>query len=401
MAETLFSVSEAKQAIQRFTRLGPVMNRSIGEATDFILAQDLFSPIHLPSFRQSSMDGYAFRWDDFEDKVSAIVGRKIYAGASLSEPLKQGELCRVFTGSPIPDGADTIVMQEKVSLTGNQVLFEKGTIKQYDHLREVGTEIKTGELVCSKGQYLSPAAIGFIASLGIANVPVFARPSVMILCTGNELVPVGQSLEPGKVYNSNIIGLKSCLELMGIQEIKVDTAPDDINSLSKAIALGLDSYDALILTGGVSVGELDLVTAVLHNLHVECVFHKVRQKPGKPFYFGVHNEIPVFALPGNPASALTCFYEYVEPWLQAWMGKPSNIKARKAILNQGYKKPIGISHFLRAKVAGDSVDILTGQESYRLSAYAAANALVYLPEAVTELLPGDEVEVHLLPFLNS
>ena len=226
---------------------------------------------------------------------------------------------------------------------------------------------------------------------------VFPRPAISIILTGDELCQPGQQLEYGQVYESNSYALLAALKNIHISNIKVFTAKDNLKTLSEVFRQALASSDAVLLTGGVSVGDYDFVLRAAEINGIEQIFHKIKQKPGKPFYFGKKGDQVIFGLPGNPASVLSCFYEYVLPAL----GKMSNQKTDLIQLNVPSKTPLkkaaGLSHFLKGFYDGVSVRQLGAQESFRLSSFAKANCLILLDEDRTEYSEGEMVEIHLLP----
>ena len=245
---------------------------------------------------------------------------------------------------------------------------------------------------------LTPAAIGYLAAIGIHELMVFPTPRVHIVITGNELTQPGQALPHGQVYESNSYALKAALQQLHINNISVFFAKDDIAELKEVLTKALTNCDILLITGGVSVGDYDYVANTLKDCGVTELFHKIKQKPGKPLYAGITDNCMVFGLPGNPSSALTCFYEYALIAIDKMMGRlTSRVQTKIAPLTNSYQKKAGLTHFLKANCEGNSVSLLLAQESYRLSSYAHANSLVCLEEEKTNFQEGDLVEVHILP----
>ena len=236
-----------------------------------------------------------------------------------------------------------------------------------------------------------------LAAIGETDVTVYKKPEVAVIITGNELQIPGLPLQSGNVYESNSYMLIAALEQMGIKDIELLYATDDLEELTMRLKEALEIADVVLLTGGVSVGDYDFVVAATEQCSVEKIFHKIKQKPGKPLFFGKKNKQLVFGLPGNPSSVLTCFYEYVAPALQQLQGhlNPGLIKAFLPMASS-FSKNEGLTHFLKANYNGQKVTLLSGQESYRLNSFATANCLTCIPENTTILEEGALVEVHFL-----
>jgi molybdopterin molybdotransferase len=241
---------------------------------------------------------------------------------------------------------------------------------------------------------VTPASISFLASLGIGTVSVFDKPRVRIIVTGKELVPSGVALKEGKIYESNSAGLTAALKMCGIIPLSMEVIDDDETAIRHAINRASDS-DIVILTGGASVGDYDFVPSSLEKCGVQKVFHKVRQKPGKPLYFGVENQTLFFGLPGNPAAVLSCFYQYIIPAISSFTRRTYG-EGRKMTLTVAYKKKPGLTHFLKAKTDGDRVVILESQESYLMNSFALADCLIELEEDKEIFTAGDIVNVLMI-----
>lgn len=403
----MLSIHQAKQVILNRTFQLDAIYIPIIEALNYTLSKDIHSPIDLPPFPQSSMDGYAFTFKSLLTHQSLEVKHIIAAGDDMSYTIHEGEAVRIFTGAPIPPGADTVVMQEKTEIKEGRLFVHDLLLAKAANYRNKGSEIKSGDLALSKGTKINPAAIGFLASMGIAEVEVYRTPSVSILVTGDELSSIGQPLHLGQVYDSNSYTLIAAFKQAGISDIRIHHIPDQIDVLKKTMEDVLLQTDLLVLTGGVSVGDFDFVTKAAESIGIQTIFHKIKQKPGKPMYFGTFESISVenekhtskfvFGLPGNPASALTCFYEYIEPVLKKMVGSLSAVRTLQAPITAIYKKPAGLTHFLKAIYDGHAVTPLDAQESFRLKSFAGANALIVVPEEVIELIQGQSVEIHVLP----
>jgi molybdopterin molybdotransferase len=391
----MISVTEAKNFIQEnVDRLSPV-SLPLQLSAGLVLAKDIYSPVNIPAFPQSGMDGYALAFSSI-DKPIAIAGEQA-AGANYTARVKPETAARIFTGAVVPEGADTVVMQEKVKIVDGFLQIEHENLKQGDNVRLPGTEIVKDALALSAGARLTPAAIGFLAGMGIATVDVIPNPRISIIVTGNELQKPGTAPEFGKVYESNSFALLAALKQINIHNVIVEEAGDDKDALTKILNEVLLKSDVVLMTGGVSVGDYDFTVIASENCGVQKIFHKIKQKPGKPIFFGKKGEKLFFGLPGNPASVLTCFYEYVLIALEKLTAQKLQLEIKQVSLSSSYKKPPGITHFLKGIFDGQQVQLPLGQESYKLNSFAKANCLVMIPESVTELSSGENVEIHVLP----
>lgn len=393
----MISVQEAKQLILEHTKTLLSIRLPLHQAAGMVLAEDVYAAINIPSYAQSSMDGYAFSFPDWKTNKSLTIKGEMSAGSSETFGLLPGSAVRIFTGAAVPAGADTVVMQEKTRVENEQLVIEDDNIRQGSNIRLKGSEIKTGELALAKDSLLMPAAIGFLAGIGITEVLVYPLPVVSIIVTGNELQTPGQPLLQGQVYESNSYSLQAALKQMHITEVKVYKAEDTLETVKQVLKEALEKSDIIFLTGGVSVGDYDFVAAAAAENAIEKVFHKIKQKPGKPFYFGKKEDKLVFGLPGNPASVLTCFYEYVEPALRKISKQQPGLQMMKVPMAMPFKKAAGLTHFLKGFYDGKTVTPLHAQESYRLSSFANANCLIKINEETTICEEGELVEIHLLP----
>jgi molybdopterin molybdotransferase len=393
----MISVNEAKKIILEQAITLPSVKLHLLQAAGKVLAEDVYASIDIPAFAQSSMDGYAFSFHDRKANKPLKIKGEMAAGSNEIFALSPGNAVRIFTGAAVPSGADTVVMQEKTRIENNSLFIEDENIQQGSNMRLKGSEIKAGELALAKDTFLLPAAIGFLAGAGITEVLVYPYPSVSIIVTGNELQTPGQPLQHGQVYESNSFSLQAALKQMYISDVKVYNAEDTLERVKQVLNEALQRSDIIFLTGGVSVGDYDFVAAAAEQNGVEKVFHKIKQRPGKPFYFGKKENKLVFGLPGNPASVLTCFYEYVEPALKKMVRQKTGLQIMQVSLAMPFKKAAGLTHFLKGYYDGKTVTALHAQESYRLSSFANANCLIKIDEEVTACEKGENVEIHLLP----
>jgi len=391
----MISVSEAIQQVdQHILPSSKTRTLTVVDALGSILAERVRSPLDMPSFRQSSMDGYAVRIHT--EKSYRLVG-EVQAGSPQNPKLKTGEAVRIFTGAPVPDDADAIVIQEKVQRTDDHIIVEHQP-QQGHYIREVGEQIKTGDLALEKGTRLTPAGIGFLTALGLETVTVYQQPKIAIVVTGNELRAPGTPLERGEIYESNTAMLMAALQQDGFSDVSVHQVSDDFDATRKCFADLLVNCDVLLVSGGISVGDYDFVGKALAENDVNEIFYKVKQKPGKPLFFGKQKDKIVFALPGNPASALSCFYVYVLPGLRKWVGRQDiQLERKQSSLTAPFVSKSDRAQFLKAFAKADTVTILDGQASSMIHSFALANALVYVPEDTGALETGILVETLILP----
>ncbi len=397
MAAELLTVAEAKKIILENAFVLLPVEIALSQAAGMVLAEDVFASINIPAYNQSSMDGYAFSFPEWKNTRSLKVKGEMAAGSNEIFVLSPGNAARIFTGAAVPAGADTVVMQEKIKFENDSLVIEDENILQGSNVRTKGSEIRAGELALAKDSLLMPAAIGFLAGIGVTDVLVYPYPSVSIIVTGNELQSPGQPLQQGQVYESNSFSLQAALKQLHINGVQVFKAEDELETVKKVLNEALQKSDIVFLTGGVSVGDYDFVAAAAAQNGVEKVFHKIKQKPGKPFYFGKKENKLVFGLPGNPASVLTCFYEYVEPALKQIVKQKTGLHVMQVPLAEPFKKAAGLTHFLKGFYDGKTVTGLHAQESYRLSSFANANCLIKIDEETTACEKGEIVEIHLLP----
>jgi molybdopterin molybdotransferase len=394
---TMLSVEQAKVLISANTTLGLPITIPIEHALGKVLAASIYSSISIPAFEQSAMDGYALQFDTWKQQPLQIAG-EMAAGATTPLTIVAGQAARIFTGAPLPAGADTVVMQEKVRVNGSELIIDDTELQPGSNVRGIGAEIRTGELALPNGALLTPAAIGFLAGMGMHEVAVYPSPSITIIVTGDELQKPGAPLQYGQVYESNSFTLRTALQQMQVGPVTVMTAEDDFDILLQTVADALSASDMVLITGGVSVGNYDYVAQALETCGVTRIFHKLRQRPGKPLYFGKRDEQLIFGLPGNPSSVLTCFYEYVYPSIREQMGypQPALPVMQMRLLNDFHRKP-GLTQFLKGYWDKEGVRVLQAQESFRMHSFAVGNCLIAVSEESGDIVKGQMVEVHLLP----
>lgn len=390
----LVSVEQARALIAvTIHHVEPAM-QEISYSLGLAIAEDFFSPLDIPAFDQSSMDGYAVYAEDLKSPL--VLQGVMAAGHGEPETLQRNHAMRIFTGAPLPSGADTIVMQEKVMVSPSGIQVTDPDIEKGTHVRKRGSELKKDELVLKNETLITAPVAGLLASLGISQVLVYPRLSVCIISTGNELQMPGNPLQPGQVYESNTSFLQAALKPYAENLKSVLYVTDNLEIIQGVLSTAIMEHDLVILTGGVSVGDYDYVRQAADQLGVQCKFHKVKQKPGKPLYFGTKGNKIIFGLPGNPASVVSCFYEYVLPAIRFMLHLPQE-ELVSGVLKNNFKKVKNLTQFLKAFIEDGEVEILEAQESYRLRSFSSANCLVALDENRLTYEKGDAVMVRLLP----
>jgi len=364
----------------------------IADCLHLVSAAPIIAPVDVPGFDNSAMDGYVFCFEDYKSNQPLVIRNEIQAGTHSLHPLQKGEATRIFTGAPIPPNGDTVVPQELVSISNGEMHIQK-EIAKYANIRPRGTQTSKGSLVLEKNTFLTAEYLGFLATLGISEILVYAPPRVGIINTGKELVAAGQPLQPFQIYESNGTFLSLALKSMGITPLFCSWIDDEHDVLKALVQQRLPDVDILLFTGGISVGDYDFVKPVLEELGALQHFFKVKQKPGKPLYFGKLENKAIFALPGNPSAVVACFHAYLKPYLWAAMGKPDVDKNLSGILINSYKKNSGLTHFVKARVEHNMVEILPNQLSYQMDAYSKANAFAVLPEDQEQFFSGEKVEL--------
>lgn len=395
----MISVNEALQLVRENTMVLTPLTIPLRNAGGLVLAEDVIAGISLPNFDQSAMDGYAFRFAELLEAKSLTVVGEVAAGDDKSFDPEPYSAVRIFTGAAVPQGFDTVVMQEKTERRGNKLLVLDDLLQKGSNVRKKGDEIREGELALAKGTVLSPAAIGYLAGLGVTQVTVYPKPAVHIIVTGKELQKAGNPLQYGQIYESNAIMLQAALEQLHISNTPAVFAGDDLSEIQEAIFTGLKTADLILLSGGVSVGNYDFVVQAAEACGITQLFHKVAQRPGKPLYVGKKGRKLVFGLPGNPASVLSCFYNFVVVAIEQLTGRKSFLERRQLPLLSNFSKKIELTQFLKAYYTNDGVTPLSAQESFRLSSFSVANCLLVLPEKKREFTTGDMVEILVLPYL--
>jgi molybdopterin molybdotransferase len=390
---SLLTLEEAQERVLACARPLPAERVPIAEAAGRAAAEEVRARVDLPPFASSAMDGFAVRAADLPGTLR-IVGESA-AGRPFEGRLEAGGAVAISTGAVVPQGADAVVPVERVVQQDNHVEISSAQ-DAGAHIRPRGGDIAEGDVVVPARVRLTAARIAAAAAAGVAELSCARRPRVAVLATGTELVPPGAPLEPGEVYEANSLMLASALIAAGAAVTTEPPAADDEATLRAALERGL-AADVLVTSGGVSVGEHDLVRAVEQELGVEEVFWRVAIKPGKPVSFGLRGKTLVFGLPGNPVSALVGCELFVKPALRALQGLAEPLpRLEPGLLSTALRRNEERDEFVRARLrtGGDSVVLepIVGQESHMIARSGAADALVHVPRGNGELAAGSSVQ---------
>ena len=399
----MLSVKEARQQMLNTIPVLPTEKREILNCGGYVLAEALHAQENIPPFDNSAMDGYAVRAADVQNASDAkpavlSVVETIAAGYAPTKRVTAGQASRIMTGAMMPEGADAVVMQEVTQQDGNEVkIFE--SIDKTGNVRFTGESVAEGQQVMRKGKHLRPPEVAMLASLNRPEVTVYRKPTVAIIATGDELMLLGEPLEPGKIRESNRYGLYAQVEEAGGIPIDMGIAPDDEAEIERMFRAALAKSDALITSGGVSVGEHDFVKSVLERLG-EVNFWRVAMKPGKPQAYGISDGKPIFGLPGNPVSSLVVFELFVRPALLKMAGHTDLLRPTfKATLTESITNKDGRVNYMRAILKesnGQYTAETTGpQGSGILHSLVLANGLITIPSGVT-LQAGEAVDAQFL-----
>jgi molybdopterin molybdotransferase len=393
----MVTIDEARRIILLQTQRLPVVTVPLLESLGMILSEEVRSPWDIPAADNSAMDGYTFAHGSLAGLSLPVCGF-VPAGIIRTEAVPAGKAVKIMTGAIIPSDCDTVVPIEDVLATHEGITL-KGAPESGSHVRKRGGDVGAGELVFTAGTLIRPQEVGMLASFGRTEVPVYRKPVVAILATGDELVEPGGERLPGKVINSNSLSVAAQVVEAGGTPVLLGIARDDRDVTRDMLQKGLQ-VDAIITSGGVSVGDHDFVKEVIEELGGELKFWKINMKPGKPLAFAVVADKPLFALPGNPVAAMVGFEMFVRPALLAMMGHTRIIRP---LVRAVASEPIGNKgdrpHLIRTQVElkGGKYHLKTtgDQGSARLSSLTLGNALVLLPSGASINI-GDEVDASLL-----
>ena len=394
-------VQQARKFIQRF--LNPVSDTEtlpLKAAVGRVLAKSVISPLNVPSHDNSAMDGFALHSQDINSPALNIIGTA-YAGNPFTGTVNAGECIRIMTGAVIPQGTDTVIMQERTEVSGNRMTMLEPP-KPQANVRYAGEDVREGQVVLETGRQLRPADIGLIASLGIGEVSVYRKLKVAFFSTGDELVSIGQPLGAGQIYDSNRYTLHGMLLGLNVDIIDMGVVRDDPAALEQSLIEAATQADVILTSGGVSVGEADFMKQLLEKLG-QVVFWKIAMKPGRPLAYGKVGSAHYFGLPGNPVSVMVTFYQFVRDALLYLAGK--NPVPALPLLNATCTEPIrkltGRTEFQRgilfADAAGNWQVRPTGnQGSGILRSMSEANCFIVLNDAIGNLPAGVEVQVQVM-----
>lgn len=397
-------VEKARQFIRQFlTPLTKHESIRLCNALHRTLATDIQSPMNVPPHDYSAMDGYAVRHEDLTNAptVLKVVG-SAFAGHPFSGRVGAGECVRIMTGALIPEGCDSVVMQEHVQASGSSVEIGEGH-RRGQNIRLIGEDIAQNSTVLTKGQIIRPAEMGLLASLGFSDVTVYHKLKVALFSTGDELQEPGTQLAPGKIYNSNRYSLLGMLGELGVEIVDMGTIRDDKASLKEALLDAASRADAIITSGGVSVGEADYIKQLLTEIG-EVVFWKIAMKPGKPLAYGKIGTCHFFGLPGNPVAVMVTFQQFVRDALRILMGQQPRLTIEfQATCTSPIRKVPGRTEFQRGILSKDTdgswtVRTTGAQCSGILSSMSKANSYIVLPASQGSVEAGSTVLVQ--PFLD-
>jgi len=383
-------ISEEEARRQILNKVNPLDKREVtlAGALDCFAAEDYFARLPLPAFDNSAMDGYAVVAGSCKKGGRLRVIGEQPAGPDRKLRVGDGEAVRIFTGATLPQGADAIVMQEDVTRHGTEIEVN-ADIDIGDFVRRRGCDLAEGQMILRKGERIGAPTVALLASQGFADVIVGGRATAALISTGDELVKPGEELQPGEIYDSNSALLNALLLRSGASATTVEHCRDDRQSLGDAIKRGIRNH-VLVISGGVSVGERDLVKEALCELGVKIEIWRVAVKPGKPFLFGNIGKCLVFGLPGNPVSAFVTFLQFVRPAILRMMGATNlDLPRVPAKLALGLTNDGDRPHYIRGRLEHEKFTPTGRQESHALFGLSQANALLRV--AVGQSLKADEI----------
>ncbi len=385
MPNPALKVREALSRLLAGAEPSSVETVPLPDALDRVLAQEVIAKRTQPPFTASAMDGYAVRSKDIAGSGAKLelIG-EVAAGYTFDGTVGPNQTVRIFTGAPLPDGADAILIQEDATVLSDDKIAANVTVKSGNYLRSAGLDFTDGDILLEKGQLIDAGALCLAASGNHATLPVYSKPRVGILATGDELRPPGSELDPGQIIASNSYGVAAIVEAYGGIAIDLGIARDDKTSLENALASAREhKCDCLVTLGGASVGEHDLVRSVFIEAGMTLDFWRILMRPGKPLMFGTLGDMRILGLPGNPVSSLVCSHLFVAPLIAALGGRDHQVERQTAILKHDIPANGAREQYARAIVTRQNGDlyaeVFENQDSSILSLYAKANALVIRP----------------------
>ena len=385
----MIAITEARAALLQLSRETEIEQVPLAQANGRVLAEDLSAGRSQPPFAASAMDGYAVKRDEVELHAMFQVIGEAAAGHRFTGTLKAGQAVRIFTGAPIPDGADFVVIQEDVHRKKDLITIQAPPGPS-SHIRPSGGDFEQGQTV-SAPRVLRPVDIALLAAMNIADVPVRRPPVVALISTGDELVMPGATPGPDQIIASNTFGLKAMLEEFGAEVRVLPIAQDNTSALKTAFALARGA-DLVVTIGGASVGDHDLVASVSAELGMERSFYKVAMRPGKPLMAGRIGKSSMVGLPGNPVSAMVCGMIFLQPMIRVMLGLSAQAEQpQTASLSHDLGANGPREHYMRAAVRDGKITVFDNQDSSLLSVLADANALVILPAHAPAHMAGDKL----------
>jgi molybdenum cofactor synthesis domain-containing protein len=399
--EKLIDYREAVRLVLENTPRLPVTRAPLIDAQGLALAENVRARFDSPPFDNSAVDGYAVRSADVEAGRTFKVVDEAPAGRPAQKKVGQGEAVKIFTGGVIPEGADAVVMVENTSGWGEEFELRKAA-GPGNNLRGAGEDVREGDLMLRAGTEIGAPEIALAATQGYGDLPVYRRPRIVVLSTGTELVEPGtRELSPGEIFDSNSFALLAQAREAGAEARRVAAASDDADVLRDAMEEALESADAVVTSGGVSVGEKDLVKGTLLNLGVEQVFWGIKLKPGKPVFFGTRDDARFFGLPGNPVSAMVCFELFVRPALMKMMGREDARRSRLEVyFDENIENKFGRMHAMRVTLTrterGWRAESVGAQGSGLVSSLTKADALALIGPESEGARAGEPVEAIVL-----
>ncbi|OIQ42543.1 MAG: molybdopterin molybdenumtransferase MoeA [Roseobacter sp. MedPE-SW] len=386
----MISVSEARAALLQLCSVTDIEQVPLAQANGRVLAQPVSATREQPPFSASAMDGYAVKRDEVELHAMFQVIGEAAAGHRFEGRVQAGQAVRIFTGAPVPDGADFVVIQEDVARKKDLITIQ-GELGASGNIRPSGGDFGIGQTVTAP-RLLRPSDVALLAAMNIPEVPVRRRPVVALISTGDELVMPGGTPGPDQIIASNTFGLKAMLEDFGAKVLVLPIARDSDASLKTAFSLARD-VDLVVTIGGASVGDHDLVAKVSADLGMKRSFYKVAMRPGKPLMAGTMGKSTMVGLPGNPVSAMVCGHIFLQPMVRSMLGighEPSPLQT--AVLSHDLAANGPREHYMRATVSDGEITVAANQDSSLLSVLAKANALIVLPPHAPAQALGDTLQ---------
>jgi molybdopterin molybdotransferase len=400
MKSQLQRVSDALRKMLSEARSSGTEVIELSSATGRISAGNIHSPMDHPQFDNAAVDGYGIRYSDLDKngKKRFEVVAEIKAGDHLPLTLKADQAVRIFTGAPVPSYVNAVIMQENVKAIPPFIEIVQNEIVPGINIRKKGQQIRKGDRCFSKGNAFNAASIGFLSSLGVSDVKAARLSRVAVIVTGNEIIRSGKKLKKGQIFESNGVMLRSAFSQLNIIP-KIYYCKDDLPAMKKIVTDAEKQHDLIIVTGGVSVGDYDFTPAAAERTGYKILIHGILQKPGKPLLFAKKKNKFLFGLPGNPRAVLTCFYEYILPFINTRMDA-TEVSLKMIMLpaaQEFRKKADGKTHFVTGKIRNGKVEILKGQDSHMLRSFAEADVLVTLPAEKETYKENEILTAHLLP----